>query len=64
MKIRNVYMGEMVTKVSPTLKSLKLSKSREGEVEALSEWIAQQYIMHLYAPNSMEWAEVIRNAGF
>lgn len=38
MKIRNVNVGEKVTKVSPTVKALK--KKGEGEVRTLSEWIA------------------------
>lgn len=41
MKIRNVNVGKTVTKVSPTVKAFK---KRQGEVQTLSEWIAQQIL--------------------
>lgn len=49
MKIGIVNMGEMLTNVSPTVKALKKNQTKtqqnwEGEVQALSEWIAQQIL--------------------
>lgn len=37
-------MGEMVTKVPPTVEALKKKQNKQGGGSALSEWIAQQIL--------------------